>query len=428
MGRARTVKDKTFCERCRQALLSSPPGAAPAPARRPAARAPVVGVPDRPRTTRRHVRPKRNFRPLYVGGAVGMAGLAALLVLLLRSMEPNAPAPPDHPANVEAAGASGRIEAEEKARQAMVQIERFLFAQPEVDVALVELRKFEAQVRGTSVEEEWKKLVNRWERRKREAAAGQDVEALLKEARELAGADGEAFKRRDDVVALFARARARAAEEAPDRMADVKEAERRYEDAYEQKAAAWWKDRSDLVQVLESEKKFQEALQVIDLFPDELRGSRVWKQVQRQREEIDKKRADLAVGRESKDWKYHLRVGNQDLSFKNYRAAKEHLLKAAAMRPPREDMTIDEKRAVAWMHYNLGCLCSIEAASAEGEARAKSIEAAFEHLDRAVAAEVFNYHCCSSHNRAIEHWEKDKDLDALRADPRFEALLKEGRK
>ncbi len=75
----------------------------------------------------------------------------------------------------------------------------------------------------------------------------------------------------------------------PDLREKLDNLERRYEEAYEAAAADWVRRREDAVERLEAEKKYDEAIRVLETYPKQLRRSPVWARLQAR---IDKLRAE----------------------------------------------------------------------------------------------------------------------------------------
>jgi hypothetical protein len=447
-GRAFTLLDKVFCAGCRdQAFSEAGAEEAPEPAKVSAPARPVSGTrqpvvarrPSAPaagaatsRTPTGHhpVLRRRNYTPLYIGSGVGLIGLIAFIAILMSSGTKPGPNPDGTP---EGNGGGPKTPVGPKtpkpadlAAKKLAELHKFAAGTNDAAAIVAEALKAGALFKGTPSEELYRAFVQKWERAKADQAGDKEIDDLLAKAKAIIAADPD-FKRYGEVIEYFQRAKELALASGSVKMADVENLRRSVEEPYEARAAEWLVEPMKYARQLVDEGDFKSAIKVLKKFPDHFRYSKAWKEAARVIEDCEKKIAAVASGGDAKqDWKFHLRLGNEELGRKNYARAKEHLLKSEAAMPAPDKWQINEKRSVAWnLYYNLGCLFAIESKKLEGEAKTKAVDEAFRYLGKAAEAEVFSFPCGErDHPAARDHWDKDEDLDSIRSDPRYSELIK----
>jgi len=445
-GRAFTLLDKVFCAGCRDQAFSDagaedPPapaavsapalkgsGAHPAGPARPVSgmRQPAVAKRPAAAATPGHhpVLRRKNNTPLYISSGVGVVGLIVLFIIIMSSGSKPAPGPGGSPADdgggVKSGPGTKAPTPAQLAGREMAELQKFAAATPDAAAVLARALKSESIIKGTPSEEVYRAFLQKWERAKADQAADKEIDDLLAKAKVIIAADPE-FKRYGEVIEHLQRAKELALESGSVKMADVENLRRSVEEPYEAKSAEWLAEPMKYARQLVDEGDSKSAIR------DHYRYSKAWKESARVIEDCEKRIAAVASGGDAKqDWKFHLRIGKEELGRKSYAKAKEHLLKAEAAMPAPDKVRTDEKRSIAWnLYYNLGCLFAIEAKKLEGEAKTKAVDEAFRYLGKAGEAEVFSFPCGErDHPAARDHWDKDEDLDQIRSDPRYADLIK----
>jgi tetratricopeptide (TPR) repeat protein len=457
-GRAFTVLNKVFCADCRDQAFSQAPqlgsgrGPAPAPkapAAPPAAerkatvtvpRAAIQGIrpPARPEGVQapRAVLRRKNNTPLYIGSAVGVVAMVVLIVVIMSSGGGKTPA--------KGGGGGGSspeslasLTPEERAAKKLNELHAFAAAAKDPKDVLKKAQEFEKDIVSTPSEEGFRAFRKKWQRKIAEAEAGKKIDAMIAQSKSITKGDPE-FKRSGEAMEILQKAEELALADAIDKVVDVKAARKELEEPYEAAAQDWFegkdgkKGNEDKIRMWMRESEYKGALSILATFPENLKLSKAWlNKGSRLVEECEKGKAAQAAkaaGKEvEKDWKNYLRLASGDHQLKNYAKAKENYLKAEAALPPAEKLIDQERRTVAWaLFYNLGCLYAEESKKLEGAEKTKAVDAAFDFLRKAGERGVFEYHCgCGDrdHKSGRDHWDKDKDLETIRSDPRYAEII-----
>jgi len=442
-GRAFTLLDKVFCAACREQAFSQaaveevrPPARAAAgkPGPASAARMPAVSRPagtpgGSPPAAHRPVLRRKNNTPLYVGSAVGVLALVVLIILVMTSGNKGAGG---GSTGETATGGGGTapvagLSREEQAARKLASLEQFAVVNTDPAAVVKKAQEIESAVSGTPSEEGYRIFRKRWERKIADAAADKEIDKILAQVKGIKDSDPE-FKRYAEAMDLLQKAKENAVEHVSVKAAEVANLKAALEEPYETKASEWYDQWGPKIRLLMSEGEYKGAIKVVDKFPEPLRLSKIWRTtLLRHREDSEKAQAAKAAGQDAtKDWKYYLRIGNEELGRKDYAKAKEHLAKSESSMPAADKWTSDEKRSIAWnLYYNFGCLYSEESKKLEGEEKKKSVDEAFRYLTKAAETDVFTYSCGHrDHPKAQDHWDKDEDLDPIRSDPRYAELIK----
>jgi hypothetical protein len=322
------------------------------------------------------------------------------------------------------------VSREEQAARKLVALEQFATVNTDPAAVVKRAQEIESAVTGTPSEEGYRAFRKRWERKIAETAADKEIDKILAQVKAMgAGKDSDPeFKRYAEAMDLLQKAKEMAVEHGSARAADVANLKRELEEPYETKAGEWYDQWGPKIRLLMSEGEFKGAIKIVDRFPEPLRLSKIWRNtLLRHREDSEKGQTAKAAGQDaSKDWKYYLRIGNEELGRKNYARARENLLKAEAEMPAPEKWLANEKRSIAWnLFYNTGCVFAIESKKLEGEEKKKAVDNAFKYLTKAAETDVFTFSCGErDHPKAQDHWDKDEDLDSIRSDPRYAELIK----
>jgi hypothetical protein len=449
-GRAFTVLDKVFCAECRDqafaaggapaskpapaaAKPSAAKVAAPPPARlaRPEPRLPQEGV----QAPHRRVVHAKSKTPMYVACGVGMVLLVVGIIVIMSSGSKPDSKTGGGPGKTGGADPTQGLTPEQKAAHKLNELQLATQgASGDPAGMLKRITEAEKLILGTPSEEGLRSLKKTWQRKLAEFDAGRKIDDVLKQAKSLAAGDPEFKKFDSDVRPLIQKAQEMAMSDATGKVAEVENAKKELEDPYEQKAREWFEDKDDKqgnearIRVWMREGEHKHALKILETFPPHLKMAKVWQGKGHQLEEECRKGLAKAEGKEVKDWLVPLRLGLEELGRKNYAKAKEQLTQAEAWMPKFENPTEEDKRRVAWaLYYNFACLHAEVSKKQEGAEKTKSVDAAFEYLNKSAEAGVLEMRCrCqdTSHQNAKDHWTTDKDLETIRTDPRFEEILK----
>jgi len=446
-GRALTLLDKTFCHLCKEKAFSQmrteepglegggPPTAKtsplpppPLPAGAPAAAAPRVALQRPPREPREPlaVRPRRNPLPLYIGGTVGFLAVTALLILLIQNAQkpkdtadkggPEAPksdSPTDHPATDAAADA------------AIKEIDDLVRAGASPDDLIRKCDALAEKLRGSKHETRWMDIRKRAETQRSQSASEQELRRLIESASQMIAADRD-YTNYPAVSEKIRNASELARTKHPDLMPEVNELERKYVEPYEDEARKWSDERSDMLRQLEQERRYKDAMRVIDTFPEKYKHSKVWKQLKRQRDDYVAKVGDITKGGTGMSWIEYYRLGGRDSQGKNRASARANYKKALELIPPdwKTKFEAEDKKRVVFMLYDMGCFDAYDAKKAEKpEDKEKLVASALNWFDRSFRDGLFTT-ACPCHGKWDEHIPKDDDLEEIRSDPRFKDLLK----
>jgi tetratricopeptide (TPR) repeat protein len=445
-GRAFTVLDKVFCAECRdQAFTQGPGPARPDPPldsargkpqarpvkEAPTATRPLAGIrnPAAPLDPARGKPPRRpegvasprvtvkrsNPMPLYIGSAVGVIGIVILIVIVMSSKSGNAKTGPGGGPGAASGGPPQIQNMTPEARAAHRLNELHQFASTATDPAAVVKRAAEVEkdIVGTPSEEGYRTLRKRWERKIAEVESGKKIDALLAQAKSIAGGDPE-FKRFAEVRDLLQKADELGLDAGPEKVADVQNFRKSLEEPYEAAGEAWFEKYGPSIKQWMKELDFKAALKIIDRYPEALKLAKAWRiYLTKLREDAEKGKAAeeaKAAGKEvAKEWTYYHNIGNQERGLKNYARAKENLLKAESLLPAPDKLTDRQKEAVAWnILYNLGCLFAIESKDKKGDDQKKAVDTAFDYLRK--SAERASWGTVRAQRRltAKDHWERTR--------------------
>jgi hypothetical protein len=450
-GRALTLLDKVFCSGCKakafsqmrtdadegdRTLAPPPQELMDAPAEEPADD--VTEQYDEPATRRpaergvrtmpaeRPVRARKNsMMPIAVGGFVGFAATIVLLVILLRRSD--VPKPPKPVGSGGPAGTTtGPNSADLAAGKAMAELLKLVSGSAGPDAVLGKCAEIESTVRGTAYAEQFNDIRKDAESVREKTTRKKTFDELIARAKASAGEDKE-YARYKEIVKMFEDAREIAARDLPDQVFAIKEALEAYADPYESSAKTAADDIVQLAAQLAKEKRFKDAVKVIDArFPTKYMQSRAWNQLKNQRDAYETQARIVPVGpvkpSDPTDWKGFFRRADSSLGSKDYRKAREDYLRGVQLLPPFSGLNADEKKGVAWGEFNLACTFFIEAKTAAADAKGKANDKGFEYVNKALTDGLAGM-ACNCHGGAKAHFEKDEDLDAVREDARYKAIL-----
>lgn len=285
-GEAVALLGRQYCSRCKgsalralsleEALAGFAPGKRPAASPPPPAGRPPRKAPISPRRL-----PSARHLPLLLA-STGAVLLLVFLAILLRPRGTPAPRREDNAP----AGPPDRREA--AAEEAYAAAERACTAS-DPDAALKAIRGARIPCRGTSWEGRLQELEALVLRRKEEA---EELTRLTIEIQDLMAADPD-FSRYEAVTEKGLRARNLAARVAPHVLPDLQKRLSEYAEAYEKRADSLSGEILETANGLAQERRYDDALRVLEAFPRPLRRSRAWMGLEALRRRIENlKKAD----------------------------------------------------------------------------------------------------------------------------------------
>ena len=384
-GKAQEHENRPFCSKCRPVTAPPPePPSAPRPEgrgterrsgtsigrRRATERIPLAQQPPRP-PTRRLTKDVGGSRiALYVGG-----GLAALLLAIVavtnsireQSPEPAAPVSPVPPIT-KVPPAEHRPSPLEVAEGRLRELETFATPNADPRAVLARCDRLRPVVLGTPLEARFKKVEAAAQDRIKEDERAMELDRSLASIRRIMAED-PGYLRRAEVEALLESA----LKQAGPRVAEV--------------------------QTLQSEYR------------------RLWEEESKRREEAKKP--------PPKKWSDLFLLATARVAANDYPGAKALYLEAVALLPEKRPDDVAQRAVHCIGLYNLACIYGVDAAGLAGQARRQAIDDAFKYLDWALRSDYGRFRCpCHPQTFGIGHMAEDKDLQVLRADPRFAELAK----
>ena len=437
-GRALTLLDKVFCAACKakafsqmrageaeaENTLSPPP-----PDLMEDDHEPTEVVPRRagarlaaPPTMRPMTRKQSSMMPIIVGGIVGFAATILLVVVIIVRKNEGKTKPIDDPGGTTPITGTDATP-ESAAARAMNELNKFARRDPtQVDAILAKCNELEGAIRGSAYVEEFNRIRRAAENVREKNQKGKSLDDLVERAKAAAKSDTD-YTRYGEIIRMFESARETATKEMPEKVFDIREAQREYSEPYESAAKNAADDITTYAAQLASEKRFANAVAVIDSrFPAKYRESKAWKQLKAQRDQYEAQSKVSGTGStDPTDWKGYFRRAGNSLGSKDWRKAREDYKKGLTLLPPFSTLTDQEKKGVAWGEFNLACTYFIEAKLSSGDGRKQLNDSGFEYLDKAITDGVMGMPC-DCHKSFKTHIEKDEDLDQVRDDKRYKEI------
>jgi hypothetical protein len=318
-GAAIRLMGKSFCPGCKGEAAktislddlkkrAAPAAAKPAQTAAPRSAPPPPPAPEKPRApeptearARRRFTPpaasgSRKGLPLPLLGGIGAALAAAVLVAILlgTGKEPRTPTsnpPPSKPPAAEPTAVSASPE--ERAREAFKQLETL--AQrgdlPPGDV-LVRIEALLPAIKGSAHERAAAELRDRVQREADLARASGDLDPLVAELKKAVAADQD-LKDYPKVLPLFEKARDQAARTIAVRLPEIQKLMVDYNARYEKAAEAPYAEIREGATVLADERRYPDALRLIETFPAHLRHTAAWKGLAQLKADIEKRAKSL---------------------------------------------------------------------------------------------------------------------------------------
>jgi hypothetical protein len=276
-----------------------PPKAAPTPEKKapPPQATPRPAPPGKTPPGRRAVPlpPRRSKATLVASLLVGAGAVLALVVLATSGKGPaKKPEPPPvadpgprlpspKPADLREAAA------EEAYAKALTVSQR---SDLPIDDALAAIDRAMSACRGTSFEAKLESLRGKVALEKEKLESSKGIDRAIADLRIAVAADKD-FKRYGELQAQFQAVRERAAKAGGTAPAEVQELHREYSAQYERAAQPWYDEIKEAAPVLADEKRFDDALAKIDTFPAPLRHSGAWRELEKLRAEIARRKANF---------------------------------------------------------------------------------------------------------------------------------------
>lgn len=271
----------------------SPPAAPPVLARpAPAGRTPP------PRRKPAAVRPRRSGKPLALAGALAGTGVLLAAVLVYVSAKGAGAAPPTPPPSAPGPGSERPPEPappaesprEARAREAYQKaLTLSRRSDLEIDQALAAAEAARAECRGTSFEARLEELRNGLLRQKDQTEAQKKISGLLDGLKAAVAGDAD-FRRFGELQPRFQEARELASKAGPALIAEIRKLHEDYGSRYEAAAKPHYDRIKEGAPVLAGEQRYDAALAMIETFPPHLRHSGAWKDLERLKQEIERRR------------------------------------------------------------------------------------------------------------------------------------------
>ncbi len=342
---------------------------------------------------------------------VAVGGGAAFFLLARPSAPPPAPPP--------------LVKKEDPLKVAQAEADKLdEFRRSTTDPALIATRAKEtlAKVDGTPYAERVRGVLREAERALELKKGEASVEELLARARKLADADPE-FAKRSDVRAVYKEARAVADKLASTRLSlKVGDAESAYDRSFEEAARAAVRLLGDRINALVREEKLDEALAAFDTLPAIFKDTAEGRQLENEKRRFQEQLARLR--REAKmtiirDFQRATSMMNEADKgpdpAKGYKDSAD--LYATVLADVNNDAKVREQELTAQQvaqvkaigHYNVACYFA---------RFTKDVDKAVANLEKSIEAGYNDW----------KHLDEDTDLDKIRKDPKFTAMLKKYRK
>jgi len=323
-GSAISVLGKSFCAACkgkavqdislddlmeastqpgRPSPLASSQPAAPArtPAPKPAAAAAPTPraspPPRRPETARLRIAQlrRRSKAPLVAGAAAALVAVAVTAFLVTRDRGPKPPAvTPNPPVTTSSTGDPPKPPADlrmEKAQVAFTSAEMSARrADLDYDQVLAGIENARPACKGTPYETKLEELRNRVLKEKDIVEGTRILNPLVDELKAAVAADPN-FARYADLVPSFEKARELASRSSPQKLGEINVLQSDYSGRYEKAAEPFHAEIKEYAAAVADEKRYDLALKKIDTFPVHLRRSGAWKELEKLKQDIERRKA-----------------------------------------------------------------------------------------------------------------------------------------
>lgn len=365
-GKAQMIDHSPFCSRCRP--IATPPPTPPVPERRgatttrrkaPTGWIPRVAPPAEP-PTRRTESTTRRKKTAIPWLAAGGAALVLVLIAAAVASSGRKPPPSVEPAALSKAPPEPRPSAREGADARLRELEEFAAAVNDPEAILVRCDQLRPTFRESPLEPRFKQVESRAMERLKENNRASELDRSLAAIRKLIQ-DDPACARRTEVENLLA--------------ATLKTAG----------------SRSAEVQKLQEEYKT---------------------------------RCEEAARRPARGWAECFTLAVNRITANDYPGAKVLYLEGLVTLPATRPEELVQRSQYCIGLYNIACIYAVEASKLADAARREAVDQAFKHLDWALRSDYGRFRCpCHPQTGGLGHMGDDKDMEALRGDPRYAALL-----
>jgi hypothetical protein len=141
--------------------------------------------------------------------------------------------------------------------------------------------------------------------------------------------------------------------------------------------------------------------------------------------EEESKRREAAKTPAPKKWSELFIQATARVQANDYPGAKTIYLEGLAVLPETRPDDIAQRAIYCIGLYNLACIYSVDAAALSGQARTQAVDQALKHLDWALRSDYGRFRCpCHPQTFGLGHMAEDKDLEAVRADPRYAKMAR----
>jgi hypothetical protein len=125
-----------------------------------------------------------------------------------------------------------------------------------------------------------------------------------------------------------------------------------------------------------------------------------------------------------REWAQCFLLAGNKIQANDYPAAKVLYLEGLATLPPVRPEDLKERFVYCAGLYNLACVLSVGSAQLKDAARKEAQDDAFKYLEGALRSDYGRFRCpCHPQAGGLGHMAEDKDMEPIRADPRYAALL-----
>jgi len=234
--------------------------------------------------------------PLLIGAAVLVVAIAvaAVVVLTRPSADPSGGTTKGGP-TPETAPAVAPQDREAQAREAFARVDDLARRSgASWDHLLAAIEKAKPACKGTAWEKKLDDLRSRVIHEKEAEDAARDLAPLLDELRGAVATDPE-FKRYAELQAKFQNALEMAGKTGSPKMAENRALQKDYNGKYEKLAEPHYNDINEAAAQLAEERRYDDALRKINTFPQHLRLSIAWINLEKLKQDIERRKKDAAA-------------------------------------------------------------------------------------------------------------------------------------
>jgi len=272
-------------------VKAAPPAPAKARGPEPSPARPLARHERKATPARRPVAPATSRTPLVIAGAavVILAIVAAVFLLRGGGPGPADPGLPD-PKGTGGSAAATPEDREAQARQAFAKVQD-LAVRTGVswDLVLAAADKARPACRGTEWEKKLEEIRSRAKEEKEAEEASREITPLLDELRGAVATDPE-FKRYPELQSKFQIALEMASKAGSVKRDEIRALQREYNGKYEKLAEPHYSEINEAAVQLADERRFDDALRKINTFPQHLRHSGAWMNLEKLKKDIERRK------------------------------------------------------------------------------------------------------------------------------------------